>query len=298
MNHGNRLFSGLPAESTVARAIQNALPAMSEAQRRFAALVQAEPLRVARLSINDAVSGADVSVATANRFATALGYAGYPEFRADLIRAFEDFFVPVERLKRRQAEKRSAMDIAQAAFAEDLESIGATASSLDSASLEAAVQQIIAARRVFVAGFDLSAHLGGMLAIGLVMTGCDAQTVPSGGGAVGAVRTLTRMGPQDLVITIAFPHYYRDTIDMAGFAKGADIPVLAITDSPRSPLVPLAQVALYVTAKQELNAPSPSSAAILSLIEALVATVASQRPEAAEASERFASSAYPWMTNR
>ncbi|ADO41334.1 RpiR family transcriptional regulator [Ketogulonicigenium vulgare Y25] len=171
MNHGNRLFSGLPAESTVARAIQNALPAMSEAQRRFAALVQAEPLRVARLSINDAVSGADVSVATANRFATALGYAGYPEFRADLIRAFEDFFVPVERLKRRQAEKRSAMDIAQAAFAEDLESIGATASSLDSASLEAAVQQIIAARRVFVAGFDLSAHLGGMLAIGLVMTG-------------------------------------------------------------------------------------------------------------------------------
>ncbi|ADO41333.1 transcriptional regulator, RpiR family [Ketogulonicigenium vulgare Y25] len=114
------------------------------------------------------------------------------------------------------------------------------------------------------------------------------------------------MGPQDLVITIAFPHYYRDTIDMAGFstidmagfAKGAGIPVLAITDSPRSPLVPLAQVALYVTAKQELNAPSPSSAAILSLIEALVATVASQRPEAAEASERFASSAYPWMTNR
>lgn len=283
----------LPDTTVVARRIADKYGDMTGAVRRFADVVKAEPLKVARMSIHEAVVGADVSVATANRFARLIGFSGYAEFRAELIRGFEKLFEPVDAMKRHRAEAGSAFEVLEASLREDIANIEATLRSLDPEATERAVDMIARAEKVFVLGFENAAQLSGMLACGLEMTGIPTRSPENGGGMVGVARQLFKYGPKDLLIPIAFSLYMRDTIVMTRYARRAGIPVLAITDFLDSPLVPLADQTLFVTAYHSMH--PPSDTAILSLIEALIAAVARQRPGAPEVAEKFASFAYPWM---
>lgn len=285
---------GLPAQTSVARRIQDAYPSLTTAQRQFADLVRAAPLKVARLSIHEAVAQIGVSVATANRFATALGFAGYAEFKTELIRGFELLFEPYDRFEQGLQEQPGPLGATRNSLARDAEGLHRASAALTAEDLEAAVEMITGAGRIHVAGFDLAAHLGGIFAIDLSMIGCRASVASNGGGSIGAIREIFDFGPGDLVIAIAFPHYYTDTLRIAGYAAEAGIPVLAVTDTMASPLAAIARTSLFVppAADGEL----PSSTAILGLLEGLTAAVAKRRPDATETGRRFAEAAYPWMT--
>lgn len=285
---------GLPAQTSVARRIQEAYPELTAAQRQFAELVRLSPLKVARLNIHDAVALVGVSVATANRFATALGYEGYAEFKAELIRGFELLFEPYDRFEQELQEHEGPLGALRMSLATDAESLRRTSAALTQEDLERAVTLVTSARRIHVAGFDLAAHLAGIFAIGLSMIGCRATTATNGGGSIGAIREIFDFGPEDLVIAIAFPHYYTDTLRIANYAAEAGIPVLAVTDTLASPLAAIARTSLFVPPAQ--GGQLPSSTAILGLLEGLTAAVAKRRPDATEAGRRFAEAAYPWMT--
>lgn len=283
----------LPAQTLVAERIAAHYPELSAALRQFADYVQAEPLQLARMSIHDAVAAVGVSVATANRFATTIGFAGYAEFRNELIRGFEKLFAPVERLKLKLAEGASPQEVMIASLREDIANLEATIANLTPDKTEKAVDMIVRANRIFVVGFENAGSLANILAVGLDLAGKSVRTVENGGGTVGAARQLFKFGPDDLVIAIAFSLYMRDTVLISRHAARHGIPVLAITDHLNSPLTPEARLSLFVEAYHEFN--PPSDTAILGLIEALVAAVASRVPNAAEIVERFAAFSYPWM---
>lgn len=296
MNSGKtRAGSGLPSQTLVAQRIEAHYPELSSALRQFADFVIEEPLRLARMSIHEAVAAVGVSVATANRFATAIGFSGYAEFRAELIRGFETLFAPVERLKQKVAEGNPTHEVMIASMREDIANLEATIRNLSAKRAEDAVTMIRNAKRIFVAGFENAGHLAGILACGLELTGASVRVVENGGGAVGAARQLFKFGPDDLVIGIAFSLYMRDTVLVARHAKRNGIPLLAITDTLKSPLAQIADLSLFVEAYHEYN--PPSDTAILALIEALIAGVASNTPEAADIAERFAAYSYPWMVS-
>jgi DNA-binding MurR/RpiR family transcriptional regulator len=288
-----RQKNGLPAQTLVAERIAKHYPTLSSALRQFADFVLAEPLRLARLSIHDAVAEVGVSVATANRFATAIGFEGYPHFRTELIRGFETLFEPVERLKQKVAEGHSPHSAMIASMREDIANLEATIHNLTNDRAEQAVDMIIGAKRIFIVGFENAGHLAAIMACRLELTGANVRVIENSGGAVGAARQLYKFGPDDLVIAIAFSLYMRDTIVIAGHAKRHGIPLLSITDHLKSPLAALGDLSLFVEAYHEYN--PPSDTAILGLIEGLVAGVASKSPGAADVAERFAAFSYPWM---
>lgn len=266
---------------------------MSSAQRRFAELVLRHPLKVARLTINEAVAEAGVSVATANRFATALGFDGYPEFRAELIRGFEKYFAPVERLRQQLAEDLLPHQIMLRIMEESARDLTNTARALSPDTLDRAAHMVAGARRIFIAGVDKAAYLAALLATDLTMCGCDVRCAENGGGSVGAMRHLASFGPDDLMIAIAMPHYYKETLDLAEFAKEAGIPILALTDSLLSPLASIATDRICLSPPGRDLPPLPAT--ILAAIQGLGAAVAHKLPKAAEIEERYASTAYPWM---
>ncbi|WP_417249501.1 MurR/RpiR family transcriptional regulator [Celeribacter sp.] len=285
----------LPAQTLVAKRIQSAYPNLTEAQRRFATLVQISPLKVARLSIHDVVEFANVSVATANRFATALGFSGYTEFRAELIRGFEELFAPYDQLERKLETMDTPTAFLKGSLKEDIEDITCTAAAISEAEVEQAVTLIANAKRVYVAGFDLAAHLGGIFAINLSMIGCKATSASNGGGGIGAMRDIFDFTCDDVVVAIAFPHYYTDTLRISQYAHDAGIPVISVTDGPASPLASMSKTSLFVQTNHESR--YVTSSAILSVLEGLVAAVATRRPDATETGRKFAEIAYPWMTN-
>lgn len=288
-----RTKNGLPAQALVAQRIAKHYPELSSALRQFADHVLADPLTLARMSIHDAVDTVGVSVATANRFATAIGFAGYAEFRSELIKGFESLFAPAQRLKQKLAEGASPQEVMVASLREDIANLEATIANLAAPQTDKAVQMIVDAERIYIAGFENAGSLANILAVGLELTGKSVRTAENGGGVVGAARQLFKFGEKDLVIAIAFSFYMRDTLVVTQHATRHGIPVLAITDHLNSPLAAMSEMLLLVEAHHAFN--PPSDTAILGLIEALVAAVASKTPNAAEVVEKFAAYTYPWM---
>ncbi|NUB04124.1 MurR/RpiR family transcriptional regulator, partial [Azospirillum melinis] len=69
--------------------MQNCQQQLPAALAKVGEWALAYPFRTATLKIGELAAAAEVSVASVNRYARFLGYEGFPEFREDLLRAFE-----------------------------------------------------------------------------------------------------------------------------------------------------------------------------------------------------------------
>ena len=69
------------------------------------------------MPIDELAATVGVSVATANRFARALEFEGYPQFRAALVLGFETTLAPVEKLRTKLEGRLPAADVFAAALA-------------------------------------------------------------------------------------------------------------------------------------------------------------------------------------
>lgn len=277
----------------LAEDIRQRYPAMTGALKSFADFVLSHPVSAARLSIRDAVKEAGVSVATAHRFAKALGYESYPAFRAALIGSFGQAFEPVRRLEKELSRASEPSEIMARCLKEDISNLQKTVAMVDPDSVAQAVRMILDARSILVVGFDNGGCLAQILANGLMHLKDDVATVGLGGGGLSGVRKLCRMDSSDLVIAIAFPRYIRDSVRLSRLAKAQGVPVLAITDSHRSPLAVHASLSLFVSVHRQYA--SLSNAAALALMEALVAAVAHGSKESLARAEAFTNLILPWI---
>jgi len=100
--------------------------------------VLANPFRAATMRIDEFAAAVDMSIATANRFALALGFDGYPQFRDGLLRGFEATLAPVEKLRHELARPASSAEIFAASLNEDIANLDATRRMLDAAACERA----------------------------------------------------------------------------------------------------------------------------------------------------------------
>jgi len=279
--------------SSIAGRIARAQPAFSRMQHGMAEYVLAHQFRVATMTIDEFAAAAGVSVASANRFAKALGLPGYPQFRAELARGFEAALEPVEKLRTELAHPASAAQIFAASLEEDARNAQRTLQSLDAEACERAVQAVLQAQRVFIIGFGASGFLAGLLHRALCMHLSMVESLASAGGVSHAARRLSRLAPGDLVIAIGFPRYLADTVTLAREARQAGAPVLVLTDKPTSPLAPHASVALYAHSARQLS-PNAETAA-LGLIEALSAAVAYRAKNSVAAAAGVTESVMPWL---
>ncbi len=282
--------SGNPS---MAQRIARLLPSLTRSQRQIADYVLARPLHAATLPIDELAANLGLSVATANRFARALEFDGYPQFRAALVLGFEATLAPVEKLRSQLEHPASAAGVFATALRESQRNIELTCQALDAHSCEQAVQAILDARRVYILGFGASSWLGGLLQRCLDHYCDDVHLLASIESSSYAGRSLTRLKSNDLLIAIAFPRYFNDTIDLARQARAKGVPVLALTDSVTSPLAPLATVALY--AHSESHYFANSEAAALALIEALCCAVAHASKGSVHAATQLAEAVLPWL---
>ena len=156
-------MAGSQHHPPMAQRIARLLPTLTRAQRRMADYVLAHPLQAATQTIDELASALGVSVATANRFARALEFDGYPQFRAALVLGFESALALVDKV--RQQVGRPVGDAG--VFALTLSEIGAnverTRQALDPESCRQAVAAIGAAQRIAIAGYGSSGWLAGLL---------------------------------------------------------------------------------------------------------------------------------------
>ncbi len=281
------------ATSTIKDRIAKAMPDLTPSYRQMADYVLAHSFRAATMTIDELAEATGVSVATANRFAHTLGFSGFPAFRAELVRGFESALAPVERMRDELTRRATCAEVMAASLADNQANIETIRQSLPADVCEQIVAAILGARRVLVVGFGTSGYLAGMLTHGLELHCGHVQSLAGVGGPAHGARTLFRLQPQDAVVVISFPRYVKDSIIIARKARERGARIVALTDSPTSPLAALGDLTLYVQAASRFNATSDST--IHAVIEALCAAVAHHAKNSVKSAAAMTEFVLPWL---
>lgn len=259
-------LAGSPLGQKLAHTAANGSPA----QRRLAETILRSPVRLASASIEELAEAAGASPATVSRFARDMGVSGYAELRARMAEALQEAMDPVAKLRGRLAggikgrDETSMIEAGRAQLALiDANELGAGVAAL--------AARIKAARSVHVMGFGLSAHVAGMLVLGLQPYHPAVQAVVEFGGTEVAAGRLMAIGADDLLIALTVRRYASDVVRLARFAKARGTHIAVLTDSPASPLVPLADS--LIVAPSEHPVLASSLAAMVLTVETLAGSL-------------------------
>ena len=246
--------------------------ALTASQRQVADHILAHSFEAATLSIDAMAAQCGVSLATMNRFASALGYASYSSFRNHWQQQLHTGQAPLDKLVQVRQQPSSAVQRLQSTLQSGAAQAQAAAGLLDADTPEAVAQLLAQARQIAVLGSDVSAYLAGYFAsyAGLFRPGVESLT--QSGGASEAQRRLLALGPDDALLAISLPRYSRQTLELCALAHARGIPVLAITDSPGAPIAAHARHILLAPAQHPML---PASAmGVLGLLEGLCTVLA------------------------
>jgi len=273
--------------SEVADHIEEHRAQLPPAELRVAEVVLRDPECVAFGTVARVAERAGTSGASVVRLSTRLGYPGYSGLQAAVQRAIGQQLRPaVERIRNmRPAAPTSAAtaaggapDILSRALRAELDNVDRTFSAVPAEAFERAVGLLADRHRpVRVVAGDAEAGVGAMLTSALALVREDVAQV--GGSDVAVARQLAGTGPETVVVAVDLRRYERWVVDHVTRAVGGGATLVAVTDSPLSPLAALASVSFAVAA--EGAGPFDSHVGTLALANALVTGVAGRlRPSA------------------
>ena len=208
---------------------------------------------------------ANTSSSTVVRFSQALGFEGFPELQ----QAARDEY------RRRGPGADGAIAAAplfsldqtefEGAFAADHVNVEDTAHKLSRSDVEAAIDAIVSAEKVLIAGTDQMAFFASYLRHLLMLLDLRAEIVAS--PSQEALGRLSRIDEQTLVIGLSAGRPHPLITRTMKLARHRKAPTLAITDATLSEVARLARIRLYYSS----NTPAfvRSHTALLSLIQAL-----------------------------
>jgi DNA-binding MurR/RpiR family transcriptional regulator len=244
----------------------------SASQRVVADFLLRNPVRIPALGIEELSSRVGLSTATLSRFVRMLGYENYAALRSSVADILQAMLQPVEKLR---SSFESQPGRLSTPVAEGLETTLANArlaaEGLSVAQLKLIVEAITRAEQVYTMGFGLSAHLAAILALDLQPFCNQLTNVVDFGGTEVAAGRLMNISSKDVLIVISMPRYAADAISLTAYARSRGAVIIAITDSPASPLARDAQHVLLAPGTHPVLSSSQSAAVVV--IEALVTSL-------------------------
>ena len=188
---------------------------LSKSHRRIAECIVTHYDKVVFMTASKLGEYVGVSESTVVRFASALGYSGYPQLQKALQELIRHRLTASQRF-----EMTSDMDHAQVlnkVLKADIQNIRSTLDEMDVDAFEDAIEKIIAARNIYVLGLRASAPIAEFFAHYLRFIFSNVTVVTSGISDV--FEQLSRIGEGDLLIGISFPRYTARSIEAMEFAR-------------------------------------------------------------------------------
>ena len=255
--------------------IEKRMSTFSKGQRRIASYILEHYNEAAFMTAAKLGVVANVSESTVVRFATLLGYEGYPEFVTDLGELVKSRLTSTQRIevaKRRIDPER----IVENVLAMDADCVRKTIAGISDDEFQRAVDEIVNAETIYVMGVRSASALSGFLANYLGMSFKNVQLI-DGRSQSEVYEQILSVGENDVMIGISFPRYSQRTVTAMRYAKSRGASVIALTDSERSPLSDIADCKLL--ARCEILSYVDSLVAPLSVINALLVAVGMRREE-------------------
>ena len=244
---------------------------LSKSHRRIAECIVNHYDKAAFMTASRLGQYVGVSESTVVRFATALGYEGFPQLQKALQELIRHRLTATQRLE--MTGDMGSSQVLNKVLKGDIQNIRSTLDEIDVPSFDQTIDSLLTARRIYVLGLRASAPLAEFLGHYLNFIFPNVSTVTSGVSDV--FEQITRISDEDVLIGISFPRYTNHTVKAMRFAKSWSATVIAITDGPLSPL--RAESNYCLSAKSEMASFVDSLAAPMSLINALIVALSQRR---------------------
>ena len=175
-----------------------------------------------------------ISESTVVRFASGIGYEGYPEFQKALEDWVKNKLNSVQKIDAKYGRSTQS-EILTSVLTSDMNKIADTIENLDPIAFETAVDTILAAKHVYIVGIRSCEPLADFLSFYLTMIRGDVCLVRTT-SASETFEQMIRVNEEDVVIGISFPRYSMRTLKAMEFARDRNAKVITITDTVHSPM--------------------------------------------------------------
>lgn len=257
----------------VLHTIQASTPELSKGQKRIAAYILSDYDKAAFMTASKLGKLVGVSESTVVRFASQLGYDGYPAMQRALQEIVRSKLTSIQRIQASNDTLFSA-DVVASVLHRDMDTIRQAIEGIDRSAFETVVDKLMSARHIYILGVRSSSFLAGYLHfyLHLIFENVTLVTTNSAGDIL---ESILRIGPGDVLVGISFPRYSQSTVKGVRYAHDRGADVVSITDSELSPLYPLSSVALM--ARSDMISFVDSLVAPFSLLNALIVAAGHQK---------------------
>lgn len=219
-----------PRLSTIQDLVSDVSDTLTPTERKIAVLVAEDPTLIAFGSVSAIASRVQSSRPSVVRFATKLGFAGYTELqewvRKGLIRQLAKPSVRVRQPSQSRMNRQAVIDAATAA-----------AGALADGRVARLAAPIAHAESVWIISGESSRAGASVLQSGLSMIRPGVRMIEH--HTLG--RELCHAGKNDVAVVFDFARYRQSSVIAARAMVDLGVPLVAITDSPLSPLASLTQ---------------------------------------------------------
>lgn len=245
----------------------------SKGQRNLAAYIMENYDKAVFMTAAKLGKEVGVSESTTVRFATQLGYEGFPDFHRALEELVRNRLNSIQRMKVTYGHVPQT-EILNTIFQSDIDKIKMTMENIDHRAFELAVNTLLEAKTIYIIGIRSCAPLAEFLYFYLNLILDDVRLIQTS-NASEIFEQMFRIGEQDAIVGISFPRYSMRTLKAIEFANNRNAKVITLTDSVHSPINLYSSCNLI--ARSDMASIVDSLVAPLSVVNALVVALCMRR---------------------
>ncbi len=246
---------------------------LSKGQKIIAQYILENYDKVAFMTVSKLSEEVGVSESTVVRFASALGYSGYPKLQEALEELVKNKLTSVQRID--LIEENTSLDILENVLKSDMKNIKETLDNIDENAFEDSVDKLIKAKRVYIFGMRSSYTIAQYLGFYLDRVLDNVQVIKMEMGD--SLDQIVRIDKDDVLIVISFPRYSKNALQTAMFAKEKNAHIISLTDSLFAPIATISDNILLV--KNNMISFVDSLVPALSVVNSLVISISAKKKE-------------------
>ena len=182
--------------------IRENMERFSKGQKRIAGYILSNYDKAAFMTAGKLGTLVDVSESTVVRFASVLGYDGYPAMQKALQEVVRSRLTSIQRIE--ASDAFFGTDVVTSVLQTDMDKIRVAIEEVDRAAFENVVDKLVAARHIYILGVRSSSFLAGYLNFYLHLI-FENVTLVTSNSAGEILESMLWIGPGDVLVGISFP---------------------------------------------------------------------------------------------
>jgi DNA-binding MurR/RpiR family transcriptional regulator len=216
---------------------------LTATSKKLADFITANYDEVIFLSASDLAGKIETSEAAIVRFAQALGYKGFPEFKRELVKYYKEQTTPARKVKYYLEDLPGSSNFYDNIVEKEIISLRESIKTVDNSDLSKAIKVISSAKHRYIYAGGVNSDLAHYLAYRLNRFKLKSSAETYAGKAV--FEKMIHFTKEDVVINYAFYQPNREHKALMHYLHKNSIPNILITDSRVPPMVMNADLVLY-----------------------------------------------------